>query len=52
MSLLLQLVTVYNQNKGRGMKAISYEVAIVVLIIKPAVIARRVARGDSQAEGT
>ena len=50
-SLFFQVIIVYVQTKKRGLKVTTYEIAIVLLMLKPAVDAKRVANGDAQAEG-
>ena len=51
-SLLIQLVIVYTQNKKKGYKKLAYEVLTVILFIKPAVDALRVANGTETEEGS
>ena len=50
MSLMLQLLTVYGQNRKRGGKVMAFEMLIVIFMIKPAVDAKRVASGAPQEE--
>ena len=51
LSLLLQSVSVIMQNRKKERRVLAYELGLVILMIKPAVDARRVARGDEQVEG-
>ena len=51
-SLFIQLILVYGQNRKKGMKAITYEAMVVLLLIKPAVDCHRVANGDVQEENS
>ena len=51
-SLLIQLVIVYIQNNKKGMKKVASEILTVVLFIKPAVDAFRVASGSETEEGS
>ena len=51
-SILLQLLMVIVQNRRRGFKVISYEMLIVVSMVKGAVGARRVAYGNVHVENT
>ena len=51
-SLCGQLLTVYAQNRKRGMKSVAYESLIVLCMIKPAIDAKRVASGAMQEENT
>ena len=51
-SLLIQLIIVYVQNHKKGMKKVAYEVLTVILFIKPAVDAFRVANGTETEEGS
>jgi len=49
-SLLIQLIIVLCQNKKRGWRVLAYEAMIVLLMVKPAVDARRVAGGEDKEE--
>ena len=51
-SLLIQLLLVYAQNKKKGMKKVAYEALTVLLFIKPAVDAFRVASGAETEVGS
>ena len=51
-SLLIQLVIVYGQNRKIGIKKVAYEALTVVLFMKPAVDAFRVASGSTTKEGS
>ena len=50
--LSIQLGIVYSQNKKRGWKVLAYEAMFVLLMIKPAIDASRVASGEAQEERT
>ena len=50
-SLFIQLLTVYGQNRKKGMKKLAFETLTVVLFIKPAADAFRVASGAETEEG-
>ena len=51
-SLLFQLVLVYTQNHNKGIKKVAYEALTVLLFIKPAADAFRVASGAEMEEGS
>ena len=51
-SLFFQLVIIYGQNHKKGMKKVAYEMLTVLLFIKPAVDAFRVASGADPEEGS
>ena len=51
-TLLLHLLLVIAQNKKRGAKVIAYEMLIVASMLKPAVDAKRVVKGDAEEVGT
>jgi len=51
-SLLVQLLVTYLQNKKRGWKVVAYEELIVICMIKPAIDAKRLASGAIQEENT
>ena len=51
-SLLIQLIIVYGQNHEKGMKKVAYEILTVLLFIKPAVDAFRVASGAEMEKGS
>ena len=50
--MLLHLLLVIAQNKKRGAKVIAYEMLIVASMLKPAVDAKRVVKGDTEEVGT
>jgi hypothetical protein len=52
MSLLLQLLAAFGQNRKRGKKVVAYEWLIILSMIKPAMDAKRVADGNIQEENT
>ena len=51
-SLLIQLLVVFGQNKKKGMKKVASETLTVLLFIKPAADAFRVASGAEIEEGS
>ena len=51
-SMLFQLGVVFAQNHKKGMKKLAYEALTVILFIKPAVDAFRVANGTETEEGS
>ena len=51
-SLFFQLVIIYGQNHKKGMKKVASEMLTVLLFIKPAVDAFRVANGADPEEGS
>jgi len=51
-SLLLQILIAFAQNKKRGKKIIGHEMLIAVAMIKPAMDAKKVADGNIQLEDT
>ena len=51
-TLFLQWLTIFHQNRKRGLKVIAYESLILLSVTKPAVDAMRVASGEAQPENS